>query len=49
MKLRGAIEENSSITEEIASMKVTLMKLQTERLRAGGRAAAEVDAAVAKV
>ena len=49
MKLRAAMEENSSITEEIASMKVTLMKLQTERLRAGGRAAAEVDSALAKV
>lgn len=49
MKLRGAMEENSSISEEIAAMKVTLMKLQTERLRAGGRAAAETDAALAKV
>ena len=49
MKLRGAVEENSSITQEIATMKVTLMKLQTERLRVGGRAAQEVDAALAKV
>lgn len=49
MKLRGAVEENSSITQEIASMKMTLMKLQTERLKAGGKAAHEVDAALAKV
>ncbi len=49
MKLRGAVEENNSITQEIAGMKVTLMKLQTERVKAGGRAAHEVDAALAKV
>jgi len=49
MKLRGAVEENTSITQEIAGMKVTLMKLQTERVKAGGRAAHEVDAALAKV
>ena len=49
MKLRGAVEENSSITQEIATMKITLMKLQTERLRAGGRAAQDMDAALAKV
>lgn len=49
MKLRGAVEENSSITQEIASMKMTLMKLQTERLKAGGKATHEVDAALAKV
>ncbi len=49
MKLRGAVEENNSITREIAGMKVTLMKLQTERVKAGGRAAHEVDAALAKV
>lgn len=49
MKLRGAVEENSSITQEIASMKMTLMKLQTERLKAGGKASHEVDAALAKV
>lgn len=49
MKLRGAVQENDSITQEIASMKMTLMKLQTERLKAGGKAAHEVDAALAKV
>ena len=49
MKLRGAVEENSSITQEIATMKITLMKLQTERLKAGGRAAQDMDAALAKV
>ena len=49
MKLRGAVEQNNSITQEIAGMKVTLMKLHTERVKAGGRAAHEVDAAVAKV
>ncbi len=49
MKLRGAVEENNSITEEIATMKMSLMKLQTERVKAGGRAAHEVDAALAKV
>ncbi|DBA89546.1 hypothetical protein WJX79_004564 [Trebouxia sp. C0005] len=49
MKLRGAVAENDSITQEIAGMKVTLMKLQTERVKAGGRAAHEVDAALAKV
>lgn len=49
MKLRGAVAENSSITQEIANMKMTLMKLQTERVKAGGRAAHEVDAALAKV
>ena len=49
MKLRGAFEENSSITQEIATMKVTLMKLQTERLKSGGRAAQDMDAALAKV
>ena len=49
MKLRGAMEENSGITQEIASMKMTLMKLQTERLKAGGKATHEVDAALAKV
>ena len=43
------MEENSSITEEIASMKMTLMKLQTERLKAGGKATHEADAALAKV
>ncbi|KAL3151588.1 Centrosomal protein 135kDa, isoform B [Trebouxia sp. C0009 RCD-2024] len=49
MKLRGAVEENNSITQDIASMKMTLMKLQTERLKAGGKATHEVDAALAKV
>lgn len=49
MKLRGAVEENASITEEIAGMKMTLMRLQTERLKTSGRTAHEVDAALAKV
>ena len=49
MKLRCAVEENNSITQDIASMKMTLMKLQTERLKAGGKATHEVDAALAKV
>lgn len=30
-------------------MKLTLMRLQTERLKSGGRSAHEVDAALAKV
>ena len=49
MKLRSAMEENSGISEEIASMKMTLMRLQTERLKSSGRSAHEVDAALAKV
>lgn len=49
MRLRGAVEENTSITQEIVTMKMTLMKLQTERVKAGGRSAHEVDAALAKV
>lgn len=49
MKLRGALEENNSISEEIASMKMTLLKLQTERLKSSGRSAHEMDAALAKV
>ena len=49
MKLRSAVEENASISEEIASMKMTLMRLQTERLKSSGRSAHEVDAALAKV
>lgn len=43
------MEENTNITQDIASMKMTLMKLQTERLKAGGKATHEVDAALAKV
>lgn len=49
MKLRGALEENSNISDEIASMKLTLMRLQTERLKSSGRSAHETDAALAKV
>ena len=49
MKLRGALEENNNISDEIASMKLTLMRLQTERLKSSGRSAHETDAALAKV